>query len=295
MIHSLQITDPKATPITWWGKVEALAHPRTFEFKPGLNILWGRNGSGKSTLIKLFAMLFHCEQSGSPVLTETSISNLFSSLSISQQRKPESVLAGIKVDHDGQGVQFFDPSKAAGLSHGGAAFDWDFGMEGVLNATYKGSAGQTTMYRFDRLLNSLVHREPAPPLERRLDMDRVNALWKERILAANLILEGKGEKGPPTILLDEPERSYDLPTQVSLWRFLRAAAGTHQIIVASHSLWALRIPGANYIELSPGYLEESGHALASLENWPNENPNMPKPPPRKPEKAKKGRSKTKGT
>lgn len=69
MIYKLSIKDPAKTPVRWLAKVDAIQQQRVFEFKPGLNILWGRNGSGKTSLIKVLARLFHCEQGNHPLVT----------------------------------------------------------------------------------------------------------------------------------------------------------------------------------------------------------------------------------
>ena len=42
MIYKLSIKDPAKTPVPWLAKVDGFQHARAFEFKPGLNILWGR-------------------------------------------------------------------------------------------------------------------------------------------------------------------------------------------------------------------------------------------------------------
>jgi ABC-type Mn2+/Zn2+ transport system ATPase subunit len=89
---------------------------------------------------------------------------------------------------------------------------------------------------------------------------------------AAYLLKGNATRGQPTILLDEPERSYDLNTQIGVWRFLRAYSDQVQFIVASHALFALRIPNAHYIELSPRYLAGSEAVLEILQKWPEEKP-----------------------
>jgi len=133
----MKILDPKGTHISWWENVEALNKPQTFKFKPGINVLWGKNGSGKTTIIKAIARLTHCEQSGSPVVTQTSISNLFDRFftDTADFRK------AVKLSHDGQGVRYFDPGNTVGLF--GGSFDYDFLGEGIGNTMFKGSAGQT--------------------------------------------------------------------------------------------------------------------------------------------------------
>lgn len=265
MIHKLNIKDPTQTPVKWLANVEALKKPREFEFKPGINILWGRNGSGKTTLTKLIARLFHCEQGNHPMVTQESLDTLAGSGFGAKLPLDKSLY----IEHDGQGVRHFDPGHEVGIIGGGAAFDWDFGMEGIQNRLFRGSAGQTGMYRFDRIINEVIAGE-IPEVEWKMDRARVADVWQERIDAAKAILKKNGKKGPPTILLDEPERSYDLNAQAGTWKLLRAYADEVQFIVASHSLFALKIPDAHYIELSPGYLKLSEGVLEILQRWPTE-------------------------
>jgi ABC-type multidrug transport system ATPase subunit len=218
MIRSLEILEPKNTFLRWLGGVKALSKPRKFEFKPGLNVIWGRNGAGKSTIIQLLANLFHCHQAGVPVVTATSIQDLFSN--------SEDPTKSIKVCHDGQGVRYFDPSMQVGVVGGGAAFDWDFGPEGVANYLFRGSAGQVTLKRFNKVLESLVRRTTSPEVEYKVTSGKVNSLWESRLQIVGTFLKGSGEVGQPTILLDEPERSLDLNHQPAIWRILRAYAAS---------------------------------------------------------------------
>lgn len=266
MIHKLDILDPTKTPVKWLARVDALAKPRSFEFKPGLNVLWGRNGSGKTSLTKVLARLFHCEQGNHPIVTQESLTEL-----VGGGHEPVDLKKGLAITHDGQGVRHFDPSHAVGLVGGGAGFDWAFGMEGVANAMFKGSAGQTTMFRFERLAHEIVAGE-VPEVAWKFSRANVNGVWRERAELAERFLKGTSTRGQPTILLDEPERSYDLNAQVGIWRFLRAYADQVQFIVASHSLFALKIPGAHYVELSPRYLAGSEGVLEILKTWPEEKP-----------------------
>lgn len=276
MLYKLKIKDPAKTPVPWLAKVEAFAKPCTFEFKPGLNVLWGRNGSGKTSLTKVLARLFHCEQGNQPIITQESLSELVGG----RVMDDVDIKQGVEVVHDGQGVRHFDPGHAVGLMGGGAAFDWAFGMEGIANTMFKGSAGQTTMFRFDRLINEVV-ADVHPDIEWKFSREHNNSVWAKRVKLAEHFIKGSAAKGQPTILLDEPERSYDLNAQVGVWRFLRAFSDQIQFIVASHSLFALKIPDAHYIELSPRYLAGAETVLDILQKWPEEKPKKP------PEEARK--------
>jgi predicted ATPase len=121
--------------------------------------------------------------------------------------------------------------------------------------------------------------------EYRMKKQHVNSLWKERIELVEKFLVGTGDKGPVTVMMDEPERSYDLPLQATVWRFLRAQSTRIQFIVASHSVFALNIPEAHYIELESGYLEAAKAAVGLLPKWAEEKP-FPKGPGVKKPKAK---------
>lgn len=266
MIYEFDVKDPKKTTVPWFAKVEALSKPRTFEFKPGLNIVWGRNGAGKTTLTKAIARLFHCEQGNRPVVTEESLREL-----VSASNMIDTPTLAVEAKHDGQGVRYFDPGAAVGLIGGNAGFDWDFGTEGIDNMMFKGSSGQTTMRRFDRILNEIVAGE-VPEVEWKVSRKHVNSFWEARCDFAAGFLKKNAKKGQPTILLDEPERSYDLNAQIGVWRLLRAYSSDVQFIVASHSFFALKIPGANYIDLSPGYLPQCEDIALRLLAWPAEEP-----------------------
>jgi hypothetical protein len=159
-----------------------------------------------------------------------------------------------------------------GLAAGGAAFDWDFARAGVVNATFRGSSGQTTLFRLEQVLGSFLKTRRAPAIGCRLDRDLVNDLWRGRIAVVEDFLKGQGPQGPPTILMDEPDRSLDLPNQTTLWRFVRACAREAQVIVASHSVFALNVPEATYVEVDPGHLEASKAAVALLPTWADEHP-----------------------
>jgi predicted ATPase len=264
MIKYLDIKDPTSTHIKWLGTVPALSKPRKFEFTPGLNILWGKNGSGKSTLIQAMATMLHCFQGGSTTVTRTSIDD---SLGSAFDKRKGKLTDSIELCHDGQCARMFDPSKAVGLI--GGSFDDDFFHMGVQNAMFKGSSGQTNMMRFDGIIRDIMD-DKVPDIVSKISEGNANDLWAERIKEAKKLLEGSCEKGPPTVFLDEPDRSLDLQNQVLVWRFIRAVSHKVQFIVAAHSLFALKIPEANYIELDTGYLEISRHCGKILDGFDKE-------------------------
>lgn len=85
-----------------------------------------------------------------------------------------------------------------------------------------------------------------------------NDVWEARLKRVKALLQANGPAGPRTILMDEPESGFGLPWQAGFWHnVMRSAqAKNFQIIVATHSPFALNVPDAHYIETQPGYLEE---------------------------------------
>ena len=53
MITKIEIVDNTNTPLLYICDLNEFENGKTFEFKPGVNIIIGKNGSGKSTLLKL--------------------------------------------------------------------------------------------------------------------------------------------------------------------------------------------------------------------------------------------------
>lgn len=254
MIDGLVINDPNDTPIKWWGKNEALKNLASAKFSPGLNILWGKNGAGKSSLLTLMARLFHAEQSRFSVVTTSSISELYSATG----KRPK----GIEVIHDGQGIAYFDPQHKVGLVGGMAGFDDDFFSEGVAAMFNRGSSGQTVSSGLGEIFAKLKDKATLNP-EFRIKKGSVNSLWAKRAEAIESFFSPSMEKGKITILLDEPDRSLDIPTQKLIWRGLRNLSQKYQLIVASHSTFAVDVKDAIYIELSSGYLAECREAIGS--------------------------------
>jgi len=273
VITAIRISNPETACVPWWSEVEQLKGLKSIKFDPGLNVLVGPNGSGKSTILMALARMLHCAQGDVQVVTQTSV------IDICGPGLGSKIMKGVMPVHDGLPVMHFDPSKTVGLF--GGSFDWDFGMEGIQNTMAKGSAGQTTLIRFDRVGAVLLgHKEPEGVEWKHTPYKDTTKNQIEKILAGKPI---KGKKSRPTLLLDEPTRSLDMRYQMGVWvNIARAAQKRLQIIVAAHSPLALLIPGANIIEMEKGYAEAVKLNLDALINTErmieliNQEPQKPK-------------------
>lgn len=248
MISEFSIIDPKKIKVPpWMGKVKGLDVPRTFTFKPGLNIIFGRNGAGKSTLLQAMGQLLHCTQGGSSILTSDSMRDL-------NDVDP----SAFKFVHDGQGAQFFDPSHTVGMF--GGAFDDAFFSEGVANTMFKGSSGQTNLNKMNKILGSIAEAK-LPALDKSRVIKGTNSYYKEKLVVLDKILEGTIPLGQPTVFLDEPDRSLDFDFTTRIWNFMHHFKNKVQFIVASHSFFAIRSYDAHFIELSDDYLAKCRSAI----------------------------------
>jgi predicted ATPase len=238
---------------------------RQLVFKPGLNILFGPNGSCKSTVLRILAGTMCAEQGGLSAVTEASIrANVDISASISRRRKgPAKHQIGLKVEHDGQPVVFIDPRERVGLT--GGAFDADFFEQGLAEKLQlsRQSHGEAALVRATPALALLTGQAqfPAEVLQR-FDR-RVNDVWTEVLALVDAAMAPTIARGQPTILLDEPESNHSLVWQARLWELLarESVANNFQVIVASHSAYALGIKHANYIDFEDGFRAEAEAGL----------------------------------
>lgn len=254
MIARLRIDAPDRAILPWWPKVPWLHGKTEITFTPGINVLFGPNGSGKSTVLLAIARLTLCEQGGFSTVTESSIQPFLERVVL--QGTP--CRDGLVVETDGQSVRYTDPNKRVGIVGGG--FDDDFFDQGIQEALARESAGQAVLRRLTRVLGS-----PPVPIEDRVGKS-VNDVWMAAKAQALANLDPRIPKGPATVLLDEPDRSMDLPLQDLLYREVlpRAPKRNIQLILATHSPFALLLPDANWIETEPGYLEKCRPLVARL-------------------------------
>ena len=218
MIKSLKINDAKNCPLPWISKV--FSNDMKFEFKKGLNILFGPSGSGKSALLSLIATYFHCKQGGIQKLTIKSL-NEFKNVDIA--------LSAVTIEHNSNPVLYFASHETPGLNYG--TFDHDFFTAGVRNTLVKCSSGQKTLNKFVHLFDSKSNEN------NNFDIKHKNA-DKVKHFLFNSTLEDDVEH-VPTILFDEPELSLDPLLQKSMWDN-QILNQKFQIIVASHSYFAVK-------------------------------------------------------
>lgn len=240
---------------------------KKLDFKPGLNILFGPNGCGKSTVLQILGRTMCAVQGGVSTVTQSAVDDnvdMMTGLGRAGARMRSNI--GLKVSHDGQPVVFCDPRARIGLYGVGSAFDDDFfaaGMDEVANNSRR-SHGEACLSRASVAL-AILEGKAAFPKEvvRRLTKKSVNSTWGEALDVLEADMQASIPLGQGSVLLDEPEANFSLLWQARLWKRLadEDVAHQYQVIVATHSPFALGIPHAHYIDFAPEFRQEAERML----------------------------------
>lgn len=256
MINKLTVRNKRLTPIPYWSKVGFLKDRKEVEFKPGLNIVFGPNGSGKSTLLSALAVLLHVKESNWPVVSKDSLGPFM---------RPTGLATGLLLEHDGGPARYLgiaDPGFPPKKDVASQRVRLETAKETKYKALHDMSHGQATVAKLVSFLS-------AKPTKVRYSITKAKLpgawekIWDVGTESLANVRAGVGEP-QQVILLDEVDRSLDFAKQHEVWRELREMAKTTQIIIASHSPFAVSAPGAHYIETTPDYLEASRRALHLL-------------------------------
>lgn len=272
MFSSISLKGLSASPaFSYAAEVPFFAKRKSVDFKPGLNILFGPNGCGKSTVLRMMARTMCAMQGGLSVVTEQAVSDnvdMLGSLAIGRRsaRSAMKHQVNLKIAHDGQPIIFCDPRATIGITVGGAAFDSDFFGKGVQESLMAGrrSTGQSALSRMGTAM-AVMNGDAGFPTEvfKKVRRKDVNSTWGEALDVLEAAMEGAIPKGQGTILLDEPESNFSLAWQARLWDLIAkpSVAERYQVIVASHSAFALGIAHANYIDFQEGERTSAEAAL----------------------------------
>lgn len=242
-------------------KLKALAKP--VELDKGLNIFFGPNACGKTTAIRLLGAYSGCQENGG---WSTYIKPLMLPLSVKEKcldyperfRYIAPAKCEVEVSWDGTAsfMHLADVSDQP-LRYFGEEDDSDglvSDMERVF-AERQASAGQRRMIRLNRLLKQFM--ELKVPDSTKIKPDGGwNSVWEKAVTDFTDYAKTLPRTGPPTLLLDEPDRSLSIPNQAEFWKILYKVSEKVQVIVATHSIFALYAPSSNVIEMQEDYLKE---------------------------------------
>jgi len=244
---------------------------RRFELGPGLTVLFGHNGSGKSTILKMIA-------AGSSIAT-TGWTRFSSSFVGESEPFPDRFRKGMRHapigDVDWDGTPTFLSEGPPVRSQ--ATFDIAVETSAEETAAFlfggKVSSGQEQILWLEKMEKTLGSPPDVITPNERLHVpgygwiceSKVNDVWERTITEFRDFIRSRPRTGPVTALFDEPDAHMSIPNQHALWTKVMGRIATgRQVIVATHSAFALLAEGATLIDLKPGYIDRCREVLSAF-------------------------------
>lgn len=246
---------------------------KTFEFKPGLNILFSPNGTGKSTLLSIMGAYcgINCKTGGWSRHPEpldvggthkgVKFPDAFAHLS------PSKCTADLKwdgtptfinnsaTDNVAKNMGYFIDD--ASMSPDGLVTDMGEQLSAMWNVS---SQGQNRMNKLNKVF-MMLDKKPdltSNPFSKRTSNDN----WISAGQAFVDYVKSLNPTGVVTILLDEPEKSLSMEMQFFLWHMaFPKIALERQLIIATHCPMSLFVKTANFLDLQEGYTEKAKRIL----------------------------------
>lgn len=246
----------------------------TYNFSDGINIITGRNGSGKSVLLKLLAYNSGIlDNNTCAVMPSPSDVHIF--LEDDEEKAwtkmPELIKKNLynknypksDINWDGSIVHYLTPEH----------FNENNMWNRYMNESYK-PTNVTELFNGAEILNSLMSSNSKGEkginvliklfnlsTNYPLPLQNVNDMW---LKASDLFqdwIKSLSKTGKPTLLIDELDSNLDLDNQSKYWEYINYLTNKWQVIVVSHSIFALRLKktckfDVNYINLNPEYFNK---------------------------------------
>jgi energy-coupling factor transporter ATP-binding protein EcfA2 len=239
---------------------------RRYEFTDGLNVLFGPNGCGKSTIIKTLKSYCGIQKGGWTAVSDPLVIGSYYVGKMHEAKdfphayytySPGKSMAD--VGWDGCPVFFNDGDikvsetfffQNVGQSDDGITSE----AEQLETLALKPSSGQ---YRIQKI-NKMVNMLQSPPPYSSIEETPFRCQYPDVAMREVAYWRSLGRRSNKyTILLDEPERSLSLPKQEKLLtELIPELMKTYQVVIATHSIFALTMKDANIIDMQEGYVEE---------------------------------------
>lgn len=235
------------------------------EFKDGLNVIVGPNGSGKSSILNCISHIMAANITGFSSVSKSWLKGCDFESFLEDNALP---ITPAIIEHDGRPIMYCNPRQ--GISSIARSLDEsEFQIETILDSFggTRESSGEKSNRLLTPLTNSIPHAENIPEtISAIFNINDLNDHWLTRLKTLQLTwLKPSIPLGKPTIILDEPETGLSILNQILLWNKVlrnKDVLKDFQIILVSHSIECLNIPGAHYIELKKGFLDTCRQAMA---------------------------------
>lgn len=247
MVTKVVITNNENTPIGYLSKLRAFKNGKTYEFKPGVNIIVGKNGCGKTTLMNLIKKYLLVDFSEcSAGYWNCNINDLFSGFGEN------------KLMFDGVDVYADYRRNTFRLCHKGERKDNDEIFENSLSTNeFLGQIWSSTGQGVLQSINTLFEHMFGKNANLTYDYTQLGEIYPQymKYIHDHLI---DGDEW--TVLMDEPDRNLDIENVCQIRGILDIHKPHTQIIAVVHNpllICALsKNPDVNFIEMTRGYINK---------------------------------------
>lgn len=264
MITKIEIVDNTNTPLSYICDLNGFENGKTFEFKPGVNIIIGKNGSGKSTLLKLIEKYTLLDKD---CHNKQLLSGLF-------EITNNDIKDGVRVYGDYK-ASLFRLCHMTEMANSNTAFS-SFENFGATYMSMNSSTGEGVLIALQTMFKKMfsTNAKLSFPLT---DIEDIatdsNDIWKERARAYLEYIKKNTidfKEKEYTILIDEPDRNLDIENIKEIYCILGNRKKNTQVIAVIHNpLLIYRLSSQkdiNFIEMEPGYLEKIKNEVDYLTN-----------------------------
>ena len=302
MIHHIEFLDPDGVALPndvsagYEFKVPSL-RGRTFEFRPGPNVVVGANGSGKTSLLNVIRYITFCNgEYGSALLEGREYGELQAKHSFERgywhlaKMKAQYGASTFNLrkigdfnsqDAGASMVNFTQTLRTHEESHGEGVMDALAIMMNIQNkgvSSIENRKGEKEEEPDDKgfFRHHYFRKMVTEPMEKLLENsnDVWKAMWshmlsyyKENTISGD---ERFREWFGFTLLMDEPDDGLDVDNLEKLYKLVDSCPSNYQMIAVVHNVALIerlhKRGGVNFIELTEGYLEKASRFVSVKEN-----------------------------
>ena len=255
MVTKVVINNNEDAPIGYLRKLSAFKNGRTYEFKPGVNIIVGRNGCGKTTLMNLIRKYLLVDLSECSIgMFNSNVNDIFRGFGSDKR-----IYGGVDVYADYRRNTFR-------LCHAGERKNNDdvFADKHSIDEFF-GQKWASTGEGVLKALDSLFARMFSKGARLTFDYTQLGEVYPQYM---KYIVDHRVEGDEWTILMDEPDRNLDIENSAQIRGILGFHKPHTQIIAVVHNpllICALsKDPDIHFIEMTRGYVKKINKLVKEL-------------------------------